>query len=843
MGKAAAALVLALVMASLPAGALPSPSPGPFLPHALIHIESNADFTSANGVVSGSGSIADPFVIAGWSVTASSGSTGILVRNVTSAFVIRDNSVSAGLGIHVDATSSIGVILNNKLVVRGVGVSVTNADAIVLNNSFVGDLRYGGSNLGISLTQSNSLVEGNAFIYAPYAILAHQGSPIIRCNDIHDDSVRAGIKVEFTTNATIECNSISSCQGGIISLNAIGTVIVNNTVTTCTFGIDATLTKDAVIANNTIQFSAGTQLNLWHSSGVLSGNLVIDGKADGVVMDSSPMLVANNTITANVAAGLRLRLTAADVEANVISKNSMGIVLESSSVPHLRANVMTNNTVGIDVPYASRQTIVWMQANIVNGVNIDGTLNASQQVYFYHAANVVISSQVRDSGFSSGYFGSISAQGNLVLYDADNVLVEGTVISHANVGVTAVNAFNVVISGTLITDTIIGVSAKTVLGVGQTPACAVSVKNSTINITVDPIGTIGVDAHACLINVQNTTISTVATGIWLDADSTGEIRDNLIMQTAVGLEVSARSGVTVTGNTVTTGNVGARFSGTRARVTDNTFTQLAVGVQLTGGANLTFQRNTITANGEGVVDMGPCSGGTIHMMLCGSLQARGNTFANNDRDGLRINGSSQFQDDVFSNNGANGARLASAVLVRVAADHNANDGVSLSGTFVIRDSAFFENGNNGVSLAGQGDVRRSNFSFNQNAGIFTTASYLMVLDATIAHNFDGIALDDVATVGPLPSVSTTALLRALPDAQGADTLDVHRSALLGNERDAIRAGFVSVNATHNYWGGGAPALDVLDTVGAFQNGVSPLVRFLPWYTDAAMTTTGPVAGT
>lgn len=834
-------LAIAVLFAGAPAGALPAPPPGPFVGHAPILIQGDANFTAANGVVAGTGSPGDPYVIAGWSISAASG-VGIEIKNVTKAFVIRNDLIAAGFAIVISQTSSIGVIDNNQLTTMGTGISVTNADAVIVNNSFVGDLRFGGGNHGIDLVNSNSRVESNAFIYTPFGIIAYQGSPIIRCNDIHDDSVLAGVSVRFTTNATIECNTFTSCATGIVSLNAIGTVIANNSISQCALGIDVTLTKDAVVVNNTVRASAGTQVRFWHTSGNFSSNVIIDGKADAVIMEQSPMLVSNNTIRANARVGLWLMNTAADVSANVISHNSVGIFLDLGSIPHLTANVVTNNTVGLDVPYSSRQAILSMSANLVNGVNVDGTLNASAKVLFYQAANVTITGQVRDSGFSAGYYGSLTAQGNVVLYEVDTALVSGTLLSHANAGVTATNSFNVVIQGSVITDTLVGVSASAQSTGQQVPACAVSVKNTTINITVDPVGTIGVSARGCLTNVFNSSISTVSTGIALDADSTGEIRGNLITHTTIGLDISARSAITVSGNTVTLGNIGARFSGSKALVTSNLFTQLIVGAQLTGDANLTFQRNNITASGEGVVDLGPCAAGFQRIVLCGSLQAKGNTFADNDGDGLRINGSSRFSGDVFSGNGGTGARLASAVMLGVTATRNGGDGVSLSGTFTIRDSTFSNNSNNGASLAGQGDIRRSEFSRNTNAGIHSTASFLSIIDSNLSFNFDGIALDDIATLTSLPSVSTTTLLRALPNAQGTDTLDIHRSTLLRNERDAIRAGIISVNATQNYWGGGPPSLSVLDTVGAFQNGVSPLVRFVPWYTDAGKTTTGPVAG-
>jgi parallel beta-helix repeat protein len=834
----AAAVTLVILLSTAQVGAWPTPPPGPYVPHGPIDIENDAAFNASNGVVSGAGTPADPFVISGWSI--SSGHTmGIVITNVTSSFVVRNNLVEADYPIWIHDMASVGVVDNNRIVANSAGITVASADAVIVNNSFVGNLGTGGIN-GIVLTKSNSDVEQNEFIYMPYAILATEGSPTIRCNDIHDDTVLAGVSVKFTTNATIECNTISSCVTGIVSLDAIGTVIVNNTVTECQFGLDVTLTKDATILNNTIRASFHTQVHFWHTSGNFSGNLVVDGMADGIVSEQSPMVVSNNTIEANLHVGLWLINTAAEVDANLVAHNSVGIFFDGVSASDLTANVIVNNTVGIDLPYASRQAILHMSANLVNGVNVDGTLNASQQVFFDQAANVQIDGGLRDSGFSAGYFGSISAQGNLVLYDVDSVFVGASVISHTNVGVTAVNSFNVVVNGSVITDAIVGVSASAVFTGMQEPACAVSVKNSTINITIDPTGTLGVDVHDCFVHLSNDTIATVATGVRVDAQTTGIIQGTVITNTDVGLDVSAQSGLTVSGNVVENGGVGARFSGGQLTVTGNVFTQLDVGVSLTGGATLTFLRNDVTLDGTGVADGGACDGRSD--TACGTLLAQGNVFAGNGGDGVRVNGTSTFQGDVFVGNGGNGAVLASAALLNVTADQNGGDGLVINGSWSIRASQFVGNAHDGALVAGTGEVRGSVFNSNQDAGLHTRASYVEVLDSNFSRNFDGILFDDAVSTGGGPTVSTTAILRSLPDGGSFDPMDVHRSVLLGNERDAIRAGLQLVNATRNYWGGGPPAIDVADTVGAFQNGVTPLVIFTPWYVDPALTTTGPLPG-
>ena len=59
--------------------------------HAPILIASDADFTPANGVVGGTGTPGDPFVIAGWEIDTST-ANAIDVRNTRANFVLRNIS-------------------------------------------------------------------------------------------------------------------------------------------------------------------------------------------------------------------------------------------------------------------------------------------------------------------------------------------------------------------------------------------------------------------------------------------------------------------------------------------------------------------------------------------------------------------------------------------------------------------------------------------------------------------------------------------------------------------------------------------------------------------------------
>lgn len=63
-----------------------------------IAILSDAQFTPENGVVGGTGTAADPYLIVGWEIRVPSGTLyGIRIENTTAAFVVRGCRVSGAM--------------------------------------------------------------------------------------------------------------------------------------------------------------------------------------------------------------------------------------------------------------------------------------------------------------------------------------------------------------------------------------------------------------------------------------------------------------------------------------------------------------------------------------------------------------------------------------------------------------------------------------------------------------------------------------------------------------------------------------------------------------------------
>ncbi len=88
------------VLAPLPAQASVGHGPGPaYTERGPISIVGDGDFTSENGVVGGSGTPDDPYIIEGWEISADE-QTGIFITETTKYFIIRNCHIYSTTGEH-----------------------------------------------------------------------------------------------------------------------------------------------------------------------------------------------------------------------------------------------------------------------------------------------------------------------------------------------------------------------------------------------------------------------------------------------------------------------------------------------------------------------------------------------------------------------------------------------------------------------------------------------------------------------------------------------------------------------------------------------------------------------
>ncbi len=171
---------------------------GPALPvyifpkanHGPIRINSDADFTGANGITSGDGSITSPYKISGWVIDGGGAGDAIYVGNTTKNFTIENCVVYNANGGNFDSYH------------QNAGVQIYHAKAtnIYIQTNTV----YKNSGAGIIVTQTTTT--GDVYIGIPGV-----GTSI---NRIHDNT-RAGVYSSSTTNIVITYNDIWNNYNGV----------------------------------------------------------------------------------------------------------------------------------------------------------------------------------------------------------------------------------------------------------------------------------------------------------------------------------------------------------------------------------------------------------------------------------------------------------------------------------------------------------------------------------------------------------------------------------------------------------------------------------------------------
>ncbi|HDL85693.1 MAG TPA: hypothetical protein ENH11_05125 [Candidatus Acetothermia bacterium] len=130
--------------------------------HEPIYIYGNDAFTSQNGVISGSGSANDPYVIEGWYIDVSSTDYGIYIDHTSAYFVIRGCVVEKArdAGIYLNSVTN-GRIEKCRLSLGEAGVRLLNANGNIIESSVIAKNHYG---VVMMLGSKDNKIYGNSFI-------------------------------------------------------------------------------------------------------------------------------------------------------------------------------------------------------------------------------------------------------------------------------------------------------------------------------------------------------------------------------------------------------------------------------------------------------------------------------------------------------------------------------------------------------------------------------------------------------------------------------------------------------------------------------------------------------
>ncbi|MDI6708871.1 MAG: right-handed parallel beta-helix repeat-containing protein [Candidatus Thermoplasmatota archaeon] len=255
--------------------------------HAPIYINGNDDFiVGQNGVVSGSGTQADPYIIENWDIDASS-ANGIEIRNTDVYFIIRNCTIHDG-----ESNDNYGVYFYH------------------VQNGKINNLTSYNNYCGIHLYySSNNTISSNQIYNSSYGIWLYNSSN----NEIHYCNIYSNTNYgiyNHNTETQYQCNAIYNWWGSVSGPGQNGANPVSQNVLYdpwLTEPLDFTPPRvvETQPANNTVDIPVDTPIVIKFSKSMntatIPGNITIES---GVQIQNYGWANENRTLTLSFTSNL-----------------------------------------------------------------------------------------------------------------------------------------------------------------------------------------------------------------------------------------------------------------------------------------------------------------------------------------------------------------------------------------------------------------------------------------------------------------------------------------------------------------------------------------------------------
>jgi parallel beta-helix repeat protein len=398
-------------------------------PHDPIIINGDDGFTYDNGVVSGQGTLAEPFLIEKWDINASS-ANGIEIRNANVSFIISKCSIIDGKvnpggfypspiphdGIKLFKCQN-GTIRDNTFINNSKGVSMQSSDGINLINNDCSDCVVGfdiylSNKSRISYNEiDRSRYQGiNLFLSSQSNISRNRVDEIVIGNGDNNTVVdnnctygEPGIYLVFSDNNTISRND---CPQGI-RLHTSANNLINDNV--CSnegsgYGIDMIYSTNNRAFNNTCTGNVYAGIFVEYSD----DNVLIGNNCSGNAFYGIDVAWANNnTISDNYCTSNAFFEN--DLYKGVNITQSSGIYLRSAEYNKISENIFSNNDYyGIFISNAANNSISFnlMENNSGYAIFIESGLNNTIW------NNTLVFNNGVDDAYSSGHIQAFDDGGN-----------------------------------------------------------------------------------------------------------------------------------------------------------------------------------------------------------------------------------------------------------------------------------------------------------------------------------------------------------------------------------------------------------------------------------------------
>lgn len=313
----------------------------------------------ATQAISGSGLVNDPYIIAGYNITSSSGAL-IDIENIDKYTIIQN------------------CLLNGENYGGGAGIFVYNDSKLTITNTYIEQVGTAiNANKGNIIVQSNIILPSNIGIEIQSSINAKFLSNQI-FNPLTGLESLSNNQIEMNSNIIYNCSSYgidinSDLNDLIISNSLSGTGAVGN------YGLFSLSLSNSIVNNNTIDnynraiiLLSGTQVNL-------TNNNIQNSTAYGISSsNSNKLVITQNTVSNSSYAGLYLNGDSHEsVERNFISgAKQYGAWISLVSNSQFINNTVTNSGISFEVDSSSWDLI---SGNIFfNSQSLELVLSASQ---------------------------------------------------------------------------------------------------------------------------------------------------------------------------------------------------------------------------------------------------------------------------------------------------------------------------------------------------------------------------------------------------------------------------------------------------------------------------------
>ncbi len=365
-----------------------------------IVINGDSDLTSANGVIGGSGTYGNPYIIAGWSINATGYHRGIYLGNISKYVIVHDNIVWGatyqslpyfpGGGISIYKSQHI-TIANNEVYKNTHGAVVRSSNSVELKNNLLRNNSKNGA--WITFTSASKAYNNTCYGNGDSGINGYTlTDSTLETNNCTNNEYGISLWGDSRNNAIAGNNMSLNSQNGVYLIGPSGSkmeeirVYSNKIYNNSQYGIRTTNLANATMWNNTIW------LNQKH----------------GIYMDTSS---SNNTIYSN--------MIHHNLQAGIYMYSySSSYPSDSNQIHH--NNISFNGGSGIVMERYTRYNSIFnnmLYNNTAYGISISGSANYNKidhnAFYFNHGSGDSRNEsavQASDSGGNNEW--STSTEGN-----------------------------------------------------------------------------------------------------------------------------------------------------------------------------------------------------------------------------------------------------------------------------------------------------------------------------------------------------------------------------------------------------------------------------------------------